>query len=155
MSEYFSFDVRLRGIEPPIWRRFLVRGSTTFQTFHEAIQDACGWENRHFGSFRDVESGRPIVNLPDEEFGHPDPQAKRAKLANYFSEDGPQECMYEYDSGDSWIHDITLIETVELDEEFQRRLLDGARDFPKEDCGGDLPPVLVPLPMLVRASFGV
>ncbi len=44
--------------------------------------------------------------------------------------------MYEYDSGDSWIHDITLIETVELDEEFQRRLLDGARDFPKEDCGG-------------------
>ena len=47
-----------------------------------------------------------------------------------------KSCTYEYDFGDSWEHDVTL-ETIEKhDGAFKRRLLDGARSFPPEDCGG-------------------
>jgi hypothetical protein len=31
---------------------------------------------------------------------------------------------------------VKLVRTVELPEKFKRRLLDGARSFPPEDCGG-------------------
>ena len=41
-----------------------------------------------------------------------------------------------YDFGDHWVHDVT-VETIEKhDTAFKRRLLDGARSFPREDCGG-------------------
>lgn len=44
--------------------------------------------------------------------------------------------VYEYDFGDSWQHTVQLIGVATLEERFTRRLVDGARAFPPEDCDG-------------------
>ena len=44
-ARFFDFVVELRGIEPRIWRRFLLRLDQTFEDLHKAIQDAAGWQD--------------------------------------------------------------------------------------------------------------
>ena len=56
------------------------------------------------------------------------------KLKSYFPAEGI--CGYIYDFGDMWVHDVELLGVVESTERFTRRLLDGKRAFPPEDCGG-------------------
>ena len=56
------------------------------------------------------------------------------KLASHFSE--ADSCLYEYDFGDSWEHEVKLKGIVEKPEKFGRKLLSGERAFPPEDCGG-------------------
>jgi hypothetical protein len=59
------------------------------------------------------------------------------KLGTYFSEPG-QRCLYVYDFGDNWEHELTLIEVASRSKHdpFVRRLTGGERAFPPEDCGG-------------------
>ena len=135
MPEYFEFEVSLCDIRPRIWRRFLIHRGATFMDLHEAIQEACGWGNCHLFVFRSP--GREsIAGIPDNEFGEPDPDAQKVSLSSFFIEEGWKQCVYEYDFGDSWEHKVVLRRTVELPEKFERRLLDGRRAFPCEDCGG-------------------
>jgi hypothetical protein len=135
MARYFEFEVSLRDIKPRIWRRFLIAEKARFVDLHEAIQDACGWLNCHLFAFYD-RKGRSIAGLPDDEYGEPDPDARKVALTAYFGEGVEKVCRYEYDFGDSWEHDVKLAREVELPEKFGRKLLDGARAFPPEDCGG-------------------
>ena len=44
--------------------------------------------------------------------------------------------MYEYDLGDSWIHDITVEQFRAGNGEERLRCTGGARACPPEDCGG-------------------
>ncbi len=132
LPAYFDFEVTLRGAKPRIWRRFLIAKTATFLHLHEAIQAACGWMNCHLFDFHDGKR-RPIAGLPDDEYGEPDPDAKKVKLDSYFTD--ANACVYEYDFGDSWEHDLKLKEVVQSAEKFGRMLLGGARAFPPEDCG--------------------
>jgi hypothetical protein len=130
---YFEFEVSLRGAEPRIWRRFLIAETASFLHLHEAIQEACGWLNCHLFTFRD-RKGKAIAGLPDDEDGDPDPDARKVKLRSYFGR--ARSCLYEYDFGDWWEHEVTLQGIVERPEKFGRKLLGGERAFPPEDCGG-------------------
>ncbi|MBZ0150815.1 MAG: plasmid pRiA4b ORF-3 family protein [Planctomycetes bacterium] len=140
MADFFRFRVQLVGAKPPIFRQFLIDAGATFLDLHDAIQRACGWEDAHLFLFREPK-GKTIAGLPDDGgFGDPDappePDAEMVKLASWFSITKNKRCVYEYDFGDGWQHDVTL-ETIEHhDEKMKRRLLDGARAFPPEDCGG-------------------
>ncbi len=140
MQEYFRFHVRLLYVEPPIWRRFLLRKSATFQDLHEAIQEACAWGNCHLFSFQKEEHapGCAIAGMPDDEVRDPDPDpdATKVKLASHFGKDSSKACYYLYDFGDSWLHEVKLLETVSSGEKFTRKLEGGERAFPSEDCGG-------------------
>jgi hypothetical protein len=144
MVEYLEFEVALRDLKPRIWRRFLLKAKgATFWQLHQAIQDACGWQNCHLFEFREPGNGprqRRIAGLPIDEdpMGHGEavPPAKSVKLASYFDEKSHSECLYVYDFGDDWCHDVRLVGIQSLDETFRRRLLGGARAFPPEDCGG-------------------
>jgi hypothetical protein len=135
MPRYYEFEVSLREAKPRIWRRFLIAEAASFLDLHEAIQDACGWTNTHLFTFQDRE-GEPIAGLPDDEYGEPDPDAKKVKLRSHFRSEKGKRCDYEYDFGDSWEHDVKLVRVVELPDKFGRKLLAGARAFPPEDCGG-------------------
>jgi len=137
MGAYFRFRVRLVGVKPPIFRRFLLTTRATFDDLHLAIQDACGWDNDHLYGFRKTARGPAIAGVPDDSsMGSSDPDATKVSLASWFSLTGNRACVYEYDFGDGWLHDVKL-ETVEQhDGTWRRRLLDGARAFPPEDCGG-------------------
>lgn len=139
MPKYFEFDVALQGISPRIWRRMLIRSTTSFADLHGAIQDAFGWQNCHLWEFRmpafraDPIAGSRMADAPD----HPTPNGRTTKLASYFTGHVRVEwCEYAYDFGDGWIHDVKLVALRTEKESFKRRLLGGDRAGPPEDCGG-------------------
>lgn len=136
MPEYMDFEVSLRGAHPKVWRSFLIRSNATFMDLHGSIQDACGWLNSHLFAFRSTKR-RTIAGLPyDDGFSEPDPDASRIKLSSFFGPGKSTRCVYEYDFGDSWEHDVVLKDIADLPERFKRRLTGGKRAFPPEDCGG-------------------
>lgn len=152
MPTYFQLEISLLEIDPPVWRRFLIHSEATFMNLHHAIQDSFGWQECHLYEFLDgtVEENdtRPLyaMKLPriarsehaEPHDDEPDaPVADDIELRDYFSAKN-QRCFYVYDFGDNWQHLVELKETVELPEEFTRRLLDGARACPREDCGGTI-----------------
>jgi hypothetical protein len=107
LPKYLDFEVSLIGVEPRIWRRFLVKDSATFRHLHE--EDP----------------------LDDEA----PPADNKVRLASHFARKG-MKCIYRYDFGDCWDHLVELKAVVELPERFKRRLVGGQRAFPPEDCGG-------------------
>ncbi len=149
MAKYFDLEISLLEIEPRIWRRFLIRSEATFMHFHDAIQDAFGWQRRHLFEFRHLDvsdeplkSRTPIrriarcrhAEILDDEIV---PFADELQLASFFAEKGDR-CLYLYDFGDGWQHTVHLKDVVESSERFTRRLLDGAMTCPPEDCGGPI-----------------
>ncbi len=152
METYFDREVSLLEIEPRIWRRFLLYSEATFMHFHSAIQQAFGWQNCHLYEFLDgqVEENdtRPLyaMKLPriarsehaEPHDDEPDaPGADDIELGHYFPAKN-KRCFYVYDFGDNLQHLVEVKDTLELPEEFTRRLLDGARACPPEDCGGTM-----------------
>ena len=140
MAKYFEFRVALKHISPPIWRRFLIRSTASFEDLHSAIQDAFGWEGYHLWEFREPgRYGEPIAGVPSDDsidWGTETPDASRVKLSHYFTAGvSGQKCLYVYDFGDDWEHLVTFRKEVTRNEQFQRRLIAGKRAGPPEDCG--------------------
>ena len=141
MPRYFDMEVSLRGIAPRIWRRFLLRSTGTFFNLHLAIQKAGGWGDYHLFAFLKTSRKHQVIAAVRPETYHLDPDrvegppAGNVPLASHFKRKGGK-CIYLYDFGDRWEHLVELKQSVELTEEFERRLVGGARAFPSEDCGG-------------------
>lgn len=138
MARFLDFKVTLNGVRTPPWRRFLLKGSLSFQQLHRAIQDACGWEDAHLFGFEDLE-GRALAVSPLQEpepgYGQGVPVAGRVKLARHFKAAG-DAAVYQYDFGDDWWHRVELLGTQDLPVTASRFLLGGGGSFPPEDCGG-------------------
>ena len=77
-----------------------------------------------------------LKESPEELFGRRLPLARTLSLASFFGKQGQSSCVYEYDFGDSWMHEVKLLQELESPEVFRRRLGSGERAFPPEDCGG-------------------
>jgi len=135
MTRCFEFEVTLQEIQPRIWRRFLIDSKANFLHLHEAIQAAGPWQNYHLFCFQ-TRKGKMIAGIPDPEFGKPDPDARRVKLALHFGRRGMTSCKYIYDFGDDWAHEVVLRSVVETPRKVFRSLVDGALSFPPEDSGG-------------------
>lgn len=134
MPRYYEFEVTLQDLEPRIWRRFLLRTTSNFAQLHQAIQQSFGWQECHLWEFipPDVKDG-PIAGPK----GGVAPDAKTIKLNTYFTGKKDEEwCEYLYDFGDNWSHIVHLVEIHSDKATFKRKLLDGARAAPPEDCGG-------------------
>lgn len=139
MPSYFELEVSLRYIKPRIWRRFLIAGDATFGDLHQAIQDSFGWHSCHLWEFRGTARGG-VLGGPNYEdimmFGDEEemPDAYSVQVTSHFAR--AKSCLYVYDFGDSWRHDVSRRRRVSLEEHFHRRLLAGRRACPPEDCGG-------------------
>jgi hypothetical protein len=138
----FQFRIRLKEIDPEIWRRIEVPGGYTFWDLHVAIQDAMGWQDRHLHAFRvlDPDNGEKVeIGIPDEEEFEDGVEFKAGweiSIAHYFRKAG-DKAEYEYDFGDGWVHEIALEKTTGIDPEARYpRCLAGERACPPEDCGG-------------------
>ncbi len=131
------FRVELVGIDPPIWRRIEVPANYSLWDLHVAIQDSMGWLDYHLHVFRFPGVGTSF-GIPCEDGGDPFPTKPswKASVSKFFDDHRPI-AVYEYDFGDSWIHEVRL-EDVRRAEPSQvyPRCLDGARRCPPEDCGG-------------------
>jgi hypothetical protein len=137
-----EMEVSVTDIEPRIWRRFLLRQSATFLDLHDAIQEAGPWDDYHlFEFFTDRKRRTSLAGaemdddgpaLFDEDATIP---ARKVRLDSHFTR-ANTKCLYLYDFGDGWEVEVRYLRQVELPEKFRQRLLDGARAFPPEDCGG-------------------
>lgn len=138
MPDYLKFEVSIIDIEPRIWRRFLLRaGDASFEDLHFAIQHSIGWENDHVHCFEEpkrrgkrIAGGTPVGELGDET-----PDSAEVSLNEYFTSKR-RNCVYVYDFGDNWHHEVQLLGIETHQEDFARRLLAGERAGPPEDCGG-------------------
>ena len=128
----YEIRVQLRDIEPPIWRILRVRPQTSLSRLHKILQKAMGWTNSHLHLFEI--DGKPYGES-DFEWDFDVQDYRGMRLEKIFTE-GWTFFLYEYDLGDSWRHDITLLGTVEGEAGEKIACIAGARACPPEDCGG-------------------
>ena len=126
----YELKVELQGIEPPIWRVLQVSSRMSLLRFHQILQLAMGWTNSHLHLF-EVDGKR--YGEPSTEWDIEVLDSRKMTLEKIFSE-GTPSFVYEYDLGDSWRHEITLLGTVEGEE--KPGCTAGARACPPEDCCG-------------------
>ncbi len=141
-KKVYQFKISLQGISPLIWRRILVPESYSFWDLHVAIQDAMGWLDYHLHLFR-IRQKRAHseieIGIPNEDRFEGENEILpgwEIPIADYFYDVG-SACIYEYDFGDDWKHEIILegIQLQEKDEKYPK-CIGGAQACPPEDCGG-------------------
>src|SRR5512142_584873 len=125
----------------------VVPGAISLHTLHKMLQVVMGWENPHVYLFRLSINEKTIVyGVPDAEWesaGMRIRDSRRTKLDATVWAEGLQ-LNYEYDLGDSCMHQISIERIEHLAEEEVReeafwimpRCLAGARACPPEDAGG-------------------
>ena len=123
--------VSICEIEPPIWRRVLVRADTTLHELHRLIQMLFQWYDYHLYRF---EIRERLFEFPDEEAEGEDSTKVRLDRLGLCAGDTFE---YTYDFGDDWLHlvEVEALESVS-EEAWLPWVLDGARRGPPEDCGG-------------------
>lgn len=127
----YVLKVTLLDTDPVIWRRVRVPGSINLGALHDVLQIAMGWSGDHLHQFK----ARGTYYGPcDEDLEVEEEQEAQlcAVLPSVKS-----KMVYEYDFGDSWLHDI-VVEEIGPGEAAHSRpeCLDGQRACPPEDCGG-------------------
>jgi hypothetical protein len=130
----YEIKVQLRYIKPTIWRTLQIPSHTNLLKLHQILQCAMGWWDTHTHLF-EVEWKR--YGEQPEQWDLEVFDSRKVTLAEVFS-GGTESFIYDYDMGDGWRHDITLLGTVEGDGKGkdQPRCIAGARACPPEDCGG-------------------
>ena len=122
--------VHLTGTySPTIQRTLSVPGSFTFAKLHDVIQAAFGWANCHAHSFdlklsanrhKGYFMGGPSVlslssnnlladSMPDPERYKLETDYTLADILEHPEYKGRTDLSYEYDHGDSWEHDVTVL----------------------------------------------
>jgi len=120
-KQVYQFKISLLDIQPPIWRRVQVPDYYVFSDLHNIIQKAMGWDNCHLYEFS-KKAGNPILESD--------------KIQNIFSLEN-NKAYYEYDLGDSWLHEILLEKILPAVRDSRYPVcIAGKRACPPEDCGG-------------------
>ena len=130
MSKILKIRISMLHIRPKIWRELLVANSITFEDLHKIIQLAFDWTNSHLYNF-DVNG--TLFSLPDEEYENDDLDVK-TRISKYLFSKG-QKCIYTYDFGDNWEHEIEIIDILEREKIQYPKCIGGKRNSPPEDCG--------------------
>lgn len=134
IARVLTIRISLEGIEPAIWRSFVVREDISLHEFHEIIQTVMDWTDTHLYNFviRNTE-------YTDEETAA---ELEGSKIADTVSlrslklKNG-DTFKYLYDFGDGWMHKLKIegVAAPETGIEYPVCLA-GARSCPPEDCGG-------------------
>ena len=104
-KQVYQLKITLKGSNPPIWRRVLVRADMRLSGLHRVIQAAMAWENCHLHEFRIGGSFYGAPNNEDE--ADSTINEKMVPLSRVASEEGDR-FEYVYDFGDDWRHSIVL-----------------------------------------------
>ena len=128
--------MRLRDIDPPIWRAVQVPEDTKLPRIHRTLQLLFNWEDYHLHQFV---VGRRVYSVPDPDdalAGRKVIDARRVPLSRIADRVG-DTFEYVYDFGDNW-HHLVLLEAILLSaaDVSYPRCIAGARNGPPEDAGG-------------------
>ncbi len=131
--QIYQFHVLLRGINPSVWRRILMRSESNIADLHNTIQIVFHWSDFHLHRFliRSQEYG--ISRAGCAGFST-DP--KQVSLADFKFRDS-ERFLYEYDFSDLWQHQVRFEKTRPIEAKKTYPVcIGGARAAPPEDCGG-------------------
>lgn len=133
-AKLYELKVTLRHIQPPIWRIIRVRGDTTLEELHSILQAAMGWSDSHLHEFS---VGRKCYSAWDAEADSECDDEQRVRLDEVVKRRGGK-ILYEYDFGDSWVHEIVVERVLPASERDLPTpvVISGRRSCPPEDCGG-------------------
>lgn len=130
----YQLKVTLLHSQPPIWRRVQVESGVTLDRLHDTLQVVMGWTNSHLHGFRLSQPGqrgprRRLLPLESAD-------EKATRLGDLLRR--PKDwCVYDYDFGDSWEHEVLLEEVVPRSSAARYPMvLAGRGACPPEDVGG-------------------
>lgn len=129
--DIFQIKVTLRDIDPPIWRRILVRADTRLGRLHDILQVVMGWEDCHLHRFA---VGGTEYGVPDPDFPSDLKSERNVRLDKVAAEGAV--FLYEYDFGDGWEHDLVIEAALPAQNRAYPACVAGERACPPEDCGG-------------------
>lgn len=131
----YQIKITLNGSKPPIWRRVLVSNNTTLTELHKIIQAVMGWWDYHLHQF----------TIDGEEYGDPSyddfgdmgiKNEKKYRLKQFVQSEG-FKFRYEYDFGDSWLHDLLVEKIIPKEKGVDYPVcIKGKGACPPEDVGG-------------------
>jgi len=132
-ENFYLLKIELIGIEPTIWRRFVVPLNITLDRLHDVIQIVMGWTDSHLHEFT-IENKRYTEYPESVEDGL---HCGRYQLGDLIKQKG-RTFHYLYDFGDSWEHKLVLEENRYSNSKLRMDLtcLEGERACPPEDVGG-------------------
>ena len=130
----YQLKVTLMESQPPIWRRVQVESGVTLDRLHHTLQVVMGWTNSHLHGFRlpqPPQRGTRRRLLPIESADE-----KATRLGDLLRR--PRDrCVYDYDFGDGWEHELLLEKVVPRSaSERYPMVLAGRGACPPEDVGG-------------------
>lgn len=129
----YELDVRLREIEPAIWRTIEMPGVSSLEDVHFAIQVAMGWTNSHLHQFVIGETSYGMADVDGAEDLELEDE-RQFRLQDLVR--NGRTFVYEYDFGDGWEHGVTVNKVTTQAKPPKPRCIGGARACPPEDCGG-------------------
>jgi len=129
-----EFKITLLHTKPPVYRTIQIQKDATFKNLHYTIQAAFNWHNAHLHMFsiNDEEIG----NSEFDEFEEDNTLEESEILLSQKFVFEKQKCIYLYDFGDSWEHQIVLDKFIDAKNTHYPKCIRGARNTPPEDCGG-------------------
>ncbi|MCF7919661.1 MAG: plasmid pRiA4b ORF-3 family protein [Candidatus Cloacimonetes bacterium] len=137
LPQLLVLRIKMADIRPMISRNILVRNTLSFDKLHLIIQIAMGWENYHLYQF--MKGDIMIDNEADEAmmFSRFKRMPSRTTPIAAFLNAPKDKIKYEYDFGDSWLHEISVSKVLPDDPEIKNPVCQKAsRACPPEDCGG-------------------
>jgi len=132
LRNVFQMKVILKGSKPPIWRRVLIPSDITLDRLHKVIQICMGWTDTHLHQFI---CRREYYGVPDDDSATEVKNEIGVKIFKWLKKE-KDRIFYEYDFGDSWLHEIVLEKLLPYERKTKISCMKGVRACPPEDCGG-------------------
>lgn len=132
----YTLDVTLIGSPRKVYRQLTVPSDLALNHLGEILVCAVGWDGFHLNQF--IKGKKDYYLMPDEngfvDFGE---NASEYTIGDLLTRIG-SKIQWEYDFGDSWLHEIKLVEKVATDADTQSAvtLVKATGACPPEDCGG-------------------
>jgi hypothetical protein len=128
----YEIKIQLQSIQPPIWRIIRISPQTGLPKLHRIIQKAMGWTNSHLHLF---EIDEVLYSNGEFDWDLDVIDYRGIRIHRIFTK-RRNSFVYEYDLGDGWRHNITLLDTVAGEPGEKIVCVAGERACPPEDCGG-------------------
>lgn len=133
----YQLKVSLLYSEPLIWRRIQVPVNLTLARLHDVIQLCMGWTDTHLHQFMIDRNFYGPVDIGDDWSEIKALDESKFRLCDLVA-DMQKRCVYEYDFGDGWQHEIEIEKVIDPADKPSNYpvLLAGERACPPEDIGG-------------------
>ena len=138
-NDLVEVKVTLNEVDPPVWRKLIIRADSSLEELHLAIQKSMGWQNCHLYDFfvNYVDKKLSANDMPylfgnEEDCADPSGVTIEDLLFIKF-----EDIQYNYDYGDCWEHTVEIGNVVLPQSGTTYPICtEGAGACPPEDCGG-------------------